>query len=89
MKRLQQRGRGPKTRLDGELELLTPRERQVLVCLAQALAYKQIAARLGMSLNTARTHLSSIYRKLNAHSRTEVVVKYLRSQSSNRPHPKM
>jgi DNA-binding CsgD family transcriptional regulator len=71
------------------LDLLTPREREVIACLAEALAYKQIAARLDISLNTTRTHLSSIYRKLNAHSRTEVVVKYLRSQDSDRHHPKM
>jgi len=71
------------------LDRLTSREREVLECLTEALAYKQIADRLNISLNTTRRHLSNIYRKLQAHSRTEVVVKYLRSQALRRHHPKM
>ena len=75
--------------LDGALSTLSSREQEVLTCLVEALAYKQIATRLDISLNTARTHLSNIYRKLKAHSRTEVVVKYLRRQSRGRHPPKM
>src|SRR5207244_5058156 len=64
-----------------EVQQLTPREREVLTCLAQGWIYKEIAARLGITMNTARTHLRNIYRKLQTRSRTEAVVKYLRGRS--------
>lgn len=57
---------------------LTPREEEVLDCLAQGLTYKQIAERLGISIDTIRTHLRRIYEKLHVQSRTEAVAKYLR-----------
>lgn len=56
-----------------EAEPLTERENQVLQLLAQGLANKQIAVRLGISEHTVKFHTSSIYAKLNATSRTEAV----------------
>ncbi len=41
--------------------------------LAQGLANKQIAARLGISEHTVKFHVSAIYSKLGASSRTEAV----------------
>jgi DNA-binding NarL/FixJ family response regulator len=58
--------------------LLTTREQEVLDCLAQGLAYKQIGDQIGISINTIRTHLRHIYEKLHVQSRTEAVAKYLR-----------
>jgi DNA-binding NarL/FixJ family response regulator len=58
--------------------LLSSREQAVLDCLAEGLAYKQIADKLGISINTIRTHLRHIYEKLHVQSRTEAVAKYLR-----------
>jgi DNA-binding NarL/FixJ family response regulator len=58
--------------------LLSQREQSVLDCLAEGLAYKQIADQLGISINTIRTHLRHIYEKLHVQSRTEAVAKYLR-----------
>jgi DNA-binding NarL/FixJ family response regulator len=52
---------------------LTDRERQVLQLTAQGLANKQIAASLEISENTVKFHLSSLYAKLGATSRTEAV----------------
>ena len=63
------------------LTILTPREREVLDLLDTGSLYKQIAARLGVSLDTVRTHLRKIYEKLHVHSRTEAVVKYLARES--------
>lgn len=57
---------------------LTNREQMVLDFLAQGLAYKQIGEKLGVSINTIRTHLRHIYEKLHVQSRTEAVAKYLR-----------
>jgi DNA-binding NarL/FixJ family response regulator len=50
---------------------LTMREREVLKLVTQGFAYKQIADELDISLNTARTHLRSLYCKLNIHSRCD------------------
>jgi DNA-binding NarL/FixJ family response regulator len=54
-------------------ETLTERERQVLQLLAQGLANKQIAASLSISEHTVKFHVSAIYAKLGAASRTEAV----------------
>jgi DNA-binding NarL/FixJ family response regulator len=61
-----------------KLNLLSSREQEVLDCLAQGLAYKQIGDQLGISINTIRAHLRHIYEKLHVQSRTEAVAKYLR-----------
>ncbi len=58
---------------DALVDPLTPREIQVLQLLAQGLANKQIAGRLGISEHTVKFHVSSIYGKLNAVNRTEAV----------------
>lgn len=52
---------------------LTEREGVVLGLLAQGLANKQIATRLGISEHTVKFHVSAIYSKLGASSRTEAV----------------
>jgi len=59
--------------VDPPLEPLTERESQVLQLLAQGLANKQIAVSLGISEHTVKFHISSIYSKLGASSRTEAV----------------
>lgn len=55
------------------VDTLTPREGQVLQLLAQGLANKQIALNLGISEHTVKFHISSIYTKLGANSRTEAI----------------
>jgi DNA-binding NarL/FixJ family response regulator len=60
-----------------ELELLAPRESETLKHLAEGLPYKQIADRMGISLETVRQYVKAIYTKLHVNSRTEAVVKYL------------
>lgn len=59
------------------LEALSDREKEVLGLLSRGQLYKQIADNLGITLDTVRKHLQSIYQKLHVHSRTEAVVKYL------------
>lgn len=54
--------------------LLTTREREVLERLAGGLSYEQIASALQVALNTVRTHVRSIYRKLDAATRLEAVL---------------
>lgn len=53
---------------------LTPREREVLALLAQGLANKVIASRLGITEHTVKTHVAALYEKLGAGNRAEAVV---------------
>lgn len=59
-------------------EYLSRRETEILDLLAKGYRYKEIADALSISFETVRTHLKSIYHKLQVHSRTEAVVKYLK-----------
>jgi DNA-binding NarL/FixJ family response regulator len=59
-------------------EELTPRELEVLQLLAEGLANKQIAQRLGVSDHTIKFHVNAILGKLGAHSRTEAVTRAAR-----------
>jgi DNA-binding NarL/FixJ family response regulator len=54
--------------------VLTPREVEVLGMLAEGLANKQIAPRLGITEHTVKYHVASIFAKLGASSRTEAVM---------------
>ena len=60
-----------------EVATLTRRERESLELLAQGFLYKEIADRLGISLDTVREYVRNIYAKLHVSSRTEAVVKFL------------
>ena len=55
------------------LALLTPRERQVLACIAEGASRHQVAGRLNLTVNTVRTHLHNIMAKLGVHSTLEAV----------------
>jgi ATP/maltotriose-dependent transcriptional regulator MalT len=54
-------------------ETLTAREREVLVLLAGPLSRREIASTLGISFDTAASHIKSIYRKLGVYSRERAV----------------
>lgn len=56
-----------------QFEPLTLRETEVIQWMAQGLANKQIALKLGISEHTVKFHLSALYAKLNCTSRTEAV----------------
>lgn len=56
---------------------LTSRENDVLTSLSKGNSYKLIAAEFGLSVDTVRTHIKSIYEKLHVHSQTEAVAKAL------------
>jgi DNA-binding NarL/FixJ family response regulator len=52
---------------------LTPRELQVARAVADGRSNPEIAAALFISSKTVEAHLSSAYRKLGLHSRTQLV----------------
>ena len=55
------------------LETLSKRERQVTNLLAQGKSNREIALQLNISERTVKAHVTSIFNKLGARSRTEVV----------------
>jgi LuxR family maltose regulon positive regulatory protein len=58
---------------DALIEPLTDRELDVLRLMAEGLTYKEIAARLLISLNTVRFHVKAIYGKLSVNNRTQAL----------------
>jgi len=58
--------------IDEELDQLTVREREVLRLIARGFAYKQVAARLNLSVKTVETHVSAVLRKLQLSNRHEL-----------------
>jgi DNA-binding NarL/FixJ family response regulator len=57
---------------------LTGREQEVLELLAEGFSYNRIGGKLGISANTVRNYIRTIYEKLHVHSRSEAVSKALR-----------
>lgn len=59
-----------------ELDILTPREREILDRLAKGHSHKEVATELFVSPTTIRKHIFNIYQKLQVHSKVEAVNKY-------------
>jgi len=59
-------------------ENLSPREQEVLDCLAKGFLYKEIAEKLQISYETVHTYIRRIYEKLQVRTRTEAVAKFLK-----------
>ena len=58
---------------DRDRHLLTPREREVLQCLAEGKSNKEVGVALGVTVKTAETHRARIMRKLDLHSMNQLV----------------
>jgi LuxR family maltose regulon positive regulatory protein len=63
----------PETPAPLVVQELSERERDVLQRLAQTMSTEEIAADLCVSVNTVKTHLKSVYRKLAVNRRNEAV----------------
>jgi len=57
---------------------LTPREVEILDCIARGNSNKEIARSLSISDQTVKNHITSILKKLNANDRTQAVITALR-----------
>jgi len=66
--------------VESNVARLTAGERDFLDQLAKGYAYKEIADRMNISIDTVRSYVRTVYEKLHVHSRTEAVVKYLRAE---------
>ncbi|MCP9447824.1 MAG: response regulator transcription factor [Nitrospira sp.] len=62
------------------LSSLTDREREILACAAMGRTNKEIADQLCVSLDTVKTHLHHIYRKLSVNGRVEAVLTFLQAK---------
>jgi DNA-binding NarL/FixJ family response regulator len=69
----------------GGIASLTWREQQVVQLVAEGLANKTIATRLGISTRTVEGHLNHVFVKLDVTSRTELVRLALSEPASRRP----
>ncbi|MEM7354670.1 MAG: response regulator transcription factor [Acidobacteriota bacterium] len=58
---------------------LTPQEVRALAQFAKGCSYKEAGKELGVSVNTVRNYIRSIYDKLHVHSKSEAVSKALRT----------
>jgi two-component system, NarL family, nitrate/nitrite response regulator NarL len=68
-----------------EHEALTPRETEILNCLAQGRSALEIAETLNISPLTVRTHIRNLIEKLGVHSRLEAVTYALQKGLINSP----
>ena len=57
---------------DPELDLLTPREQDVMRLIARGYTYRESAASLHLSVKTVETHVSAVLRKLQLSNRKEL-----------------
>jgi len=57
------------------VEVLSPRENEILLLLSKGLLYKEIADQLRISTSTVRQHIHHIYEKLHVQNRTEALNK--------------
>jgi DNA-binding NarL/FixJ family response regulator len=68
-----------------EMGSLSKREQETLALLAEGFRYKEIADKLGISFNTVREYVHSIYQKLHVTSRAEAILKYQRQPTAGSP----
>ncbi|TVO53268.1 response regulator [Denitromonas halophila] len=59
---------------DAELDKLTPREREILACIAKGQSNKQIARNLEVAESTVKIHVQSVLKKLHLSSRVQAAV---------------
>ncbi|MBL7712634.1 MAG: response regulator transcription factor, partial [Chitinophagaceae bacterium] len=62
-------------------EDLSEKEKEVLELMVKGFSYKMIAAELDKSVETIRSQIKSIYRKLNVSSNAEAIIKTLKNQA--------
>ncbi len=69
----------PKTNYqsDNDLQSLSPKEKEVLELLVKGFSYKLIAVQLNKSVETIRTQIKMIYKKLKVKSNAEAIIKAL------------
>jgi DNA-binding NarL/FixJ family response regulator len=70
---------------DNDLSLLTKRERDVVLCVAEGLSNREIAHRLKLTEHTVKNYLFRVFDKLGVSSRVEVVLYAFKLVRSPKP----
>jgi two-component system nitrate/nitrite response regulator NarL len=70
---------------DNDLSLLTKRERDVVLCVAEGLSNREIAQRLKLTEHTVKNYLFRVFDKLGVSSRVEVVLYAFKLVRSSKP----
>jgi DNA-binding NarL/FixJ family response regulator len=65
---------GPARVDDARLDVLTPREHEILVAIGEGLTNDELAARFFLSVSTVKTHISRLLQKLDARDRVQLVI---------------
>jgi DNA-binding NarL/FixJ family response regulator len=73
-----------KSKAGADSVTLTAREEETLIRLSQGHSNKEIADRLGLGIETVRSHLKHLYEKMRVHSRTDAVAQYLNAKTRSR-----
>ncbi len=63
---------------------LSPREKEIAALLLHGQSAKQIAAELGIAVNTANFHIKNLYKKLGIGSRSELFARF--GETAVQPH---
>ena len=69
-----------------DFEILTSREKEVAICLASGLSYKDISEDLYISISTVRNHVTNIYRKLNINNQRQLISLYFGKAENRAKH---
>ncbi|ADG76271.1 transcriptional regulator, LuxR family [Cellulomonas flavigena DSM 20109] len=64
---------------------LSPRESQVMACVARGMRNTEIAAELGVTVKTVKNHVNRIFGKLGVDGRVEAVLAWQSARSAQRP----
>ena len=65
------------------VKTLTPREHEVFIYLLTKMNAHEIASAAGMNINTFRFHYKNVYKKLQVHSRHELILRYIEYADRN------
>jgi DNA-binding CsgD family transcriptional regulator len=66
------------------MNILSPREEEVVRCVAEGMRSSEVAARLSIGEETVKTHLNRIFRKLGVRDRVELALRATRHGVSPR-----
>ena len=67
--------------------VLSAREREILQMLADGFSNREVSERLVVSVETVKTHVKHILRKLGVHNRSQAVSRYFRAQGASENAP--
>ncbi|OPX84270.1 MAG: Transcriptional regulatory protein LiaR [Pelotomaculum sp. PtaB.Bin104] len=70
----------PRSIIKDDNKSLTPREDEILKYLCEGLSNKEISAITHLAVDTVKTHLRSIYRKMGVKSRSQAISEMIRQQ---------